>query len=295
MDWNLGVLAAAALAATASTAAEIRTDDVALFYRVYDAGGGKPTAEQLQKGYLDAGSEGVRQFIPNRIRSAEALAQRIGERPLVYERARACAAALPDVRARLAAATAKLKAIYPAAADPQVTVLIGRDNSAGTTGAAGVLIGLETVCRADHLQADLADRLTSLLAHEMVHVEQARAMAGVEQQPTVLSQSLAEGVADFLAELLTGEPSNVHLHRWNRGREAEIARAFMADLDKTDLSAWLYNDVGTAEKPGDQGYWVGYQIAKAYYDRAPDKRAAVAELIAPKDPRAILERSGWGR
>jgi hypothetical protein len=42
-----------------STAAEIHTEDVDRFYKLYDATGGHPTAEQLQSDYLDAGSEGL--------------------------------------------------------------------------------------------------------------------------------------------------------------------------------------------------------------------------------------------
>jgi hypothetical protein len=41
-------------------------------------------------------------------------------------------------------------------------------------------------------------------------------------------------------------------------------------MDKSDLSGWLYNGMGSAEKPGDLGYWVGYRIAKAFYNRRPD-------------------------
>jgi hypothetical protein len=55
---------------------EIRTDAVELFYGIYDAARGVPNADALQHGYFDAGSDGARQFIPNRIKSAEALAQR---------------------------------------------------------------------------------------------------------------------------------------------------------------------------------------------------------------------------
>jgi len=53
---------------------EIRTSDVDLFYRIYDASHGKPTAETLDRDYIQGGSDGVRQFVPDRIRSGDALA-----------------------------------------------------------------------------------------------------------------------------------------------------------------------------------------------------------------------------
>lgn len=39
---------------------------------------------------------------------------------------------------------------------------------------------------------------------------------------------------------------------------------------------------------------MGFQIAEAYYDRAPDKRQAVYDLLHVSDPHQILARSGYG-
>jgi hypothetical protein len=38
---------------------------------------------------------------------------------------------------------------------------------------------------------------------------------------------------------------------------------------------------------------VGYCIAKAYYQRAHDKRAALKTLLELRDPKRILADSGW--
>src|SRR5258708_353852 len=43
----------------------IRIDDVGRFYTVYDAAGSRPTAEQLQRDYLDVGSDGLHTFAKN--------------------------------------------------------------------------------------------------------------------------------------------------------------------------------------------------------------------------------------
>ncbi|HEY9548012.1 MAG TPA: hypothetical protein VIR45_00805, partial [Kiloniellaceae bacterium] len=75
------------------------------------------------------------------------------------------------------------------------------------------------------------------------------------------------------------------------GRELEIETRFAADIDKTDLSDWVYN--AGPDTPGDLGYWVGYRIAKAYYQNAPDKRQALREIFEMSDPKAFLEKSGW--
>jgi len=273
--------------------AEIRTSDVDLFYSIYDAAGGAPNADALQHGYIDAGSDGVRQFIPSRIKSAEALAKTIASNPAVYNNARTCMAALPVVRVRLQTVFKKVAVIDPDAIFPPVIVLIGRNNSGGTTGKSGVLIGLEVVCRSDWLQPSIEDRLVHLIAHEYAHIQQFPQGGEDAVSDTVLKQSLVEGGAELIAELTSGEASESHLQRWTKGHEREIRAAFLADLDSTDLKPWLYNGVGTPEKPGDLGYWVGYTIAKIYYTHAKDKRAAMKILLELKDPKKILADSGW--
>ncbi len=274
----------------------IHTDDVALFYRVYDAAGGAPTAAVLQRDYLDAGSDALRQFIPNRIVSSEKLAQSIREKPSAYERARACMAALPDVRDRVSRALVRLNSLLPEARSAPVTLLVGRATTGGTTGAAGVLIGIETVCGADWMQSNLEDRLVYLIAHEYAHLQQRAAhpdISPLDGSHTVLQVSLIEGGADFLAELIAGSASNSHLQLWLKGREAETAQNFLRAAASNDVRSWVYNGPGTAQAPGDLGYWAGYRIAKCYYERAADQKRAVQELVALENPQAILDQSGW--
>jgi uncharacterized protein YjaZ len=93
--------------------------------------------------------------------------------------------------------------------------------------------------------------------------------------------------------LTSGSVSNTHLSICTKGHEKEIETAFVADEDKTDKSDWLYNGPGTPHKPGDLGYWVGYRIAKSYYQHATDKRAALRDIVRVQDAKAFLSRSGW--
>lgn len=293
----LGAAARDELQGTAARLApEISIADVALFYRVYDAANGNPSANALQRDYLDAGSDGLRQFIPQRIVSAAKLAEAISNKRDVYERARTCAAELPDVRERLAAALTHLGELYSDAKFPPVTMLIGRGTSGGTPGKAGVLVGVETVCSAAWMQPDVGDRLVHLIAHEYAHVQQPiveRIENPSDGSLTLLEVALVEGVAEFLAELTSGSISNAHLLRFTNGRELQIESEFLEAMNQTDLSRWLYNGVGTASRPGDLGYWVGYRIARQFYERSTDRNLALRELIVMSDPQDILKRSGW--
>jgi len=76
-----------------------------------------------------------------------------------------------------------------------------------------------------------------------------------------------------------------------QGREKEIETAFVADQDKTDLSQWLDNS--TLEKPADLGYWVGYRIARSYYQHTPNKAQAFRDILQISDAKAFLAKSGW--
>jgi hypothetical protein len=292
------VLAAAALLLSATDAiaqrapdpleATISTADVDAFFAVYDAANGRPTARDVQR-YISGGSPGVQGFIANRIVSAERLAARIADGPQTYADARQCAQQLGNVRERVRASFLALEALYPDATYPQTYILIGRDNSGGTANSDALMIGLEVVCRDARSNASMLEvHLAHLIAHEMIHSLQA-GFAG----ETVLSQSLNEGAAEFLAELISGQISNAHLTQWTAGHEAEIEQRFAASLDSRDLSAWLYNGRGTAEAPGDLGYWVGYRIVRAYYERAPDKRQAVRDILLSTDAHGFLTASGW--
>lgn len=266
----------------------ILTQDVDLFYRIYDDAEGSPNPQTLQQYYIEPGSDGERQFAAKRGISGATLAAAIRKRQGDYDEARSCAAVLPRVKVRLAAALRKLLQLDPNAVFPPVTVVIGRDTSGGTTGPSGVLIGLEVACRANWLQHDLTDRLVHLIAHEYGHVEQGTISA---QNHTVLRQALVEGGAELVAELISGEVSNINLKQWTKGHERKIDQAFFAQLDSTDLSPWFYTGPGTPDKPGDLGYWVGYRIVKAYYRHAYNKRAALATILALKDPKALLAQS----
>jgi hypothetical protein len=236
------------------------------------------------------GSQGLRDFIPGRIKSAEYLANQIAKRPEVFTKAKACIPALPALGERAPQLISRLKVLYSSATEPRVTVVIGAANSGGTTSLeVGVILGLEVTCEnRSHSTLPLDDRLTAILAHELIHTQQHNNWADA-----VLSASLTEGIADFLGELISGHTINEHLSEWTKGKESDIETRFRADMDKPDLSQWLYNGLGSAESPGDLGYWVGYRIAKSFYDRAPDKRIAITKLLEESDPKVLLRESGW--
>ena len=284
------VILLGAAAARAQDGPEIDTRDVDRFYALYDAADGSPSAETLQAEYLDTGTPGLHVLASRRRVTGERIAAAIAERPELYENARACAAVLPQVEARLEAALDRLAAYRPEADFPSVTIAVGRGRPVGIGYPdTGIQIGLEALCAADFLNADLEDRFVTVIAHEYVHTQQDPALAG--ETPTVLEMSLAEGIAEFVTERIAGEVGYSHLPPLVAGRELEIETAFAADLDKTELDDWLYN-TGSREL-ADLGYWTGYRVAKAYWLNAADRDQAIRDMLAVTDAHAFLEASGW--
>jgi uncharacterized protein YjaZ len=292
----LAVLLALTVFGTGSAHAvqtQILTDDVQRFFKLYDATRGQPSAAELQRDYIDAGSNGLREFIPYRIISAADLAKEIANHRGVYDKARKCANELPNVTPRLDAAFLKLATLLPDAKFPPVIVVVGRNNSGGTASRAGVLIGLEAVCSEDWLPSNLEDRLVHVIVHEYGHVQQAAGSQDGNQGPTVLRAALTEGGAELIAELASGQIANPQLLVWTKGHEAAIDRRFLRDADSTDLRPWLFAGPGTPAKPGDLGYWVGYRICKAYYESHGRTPAALRHILDIADPHEILDTSGW--
>jgi hypothetical protein len=296
-----GALAGAASPAAAQRAATavsdpaagpiIQIEDVDRFYKVYDAAGGHPTADQLQHDYIDPGSDGLHQFAKIRNITGARIAETLATHPQIYSSAKRCLVVLPRVRERLQLALDTLGRLYPEARLPPVTIAVGRGKPVGVGSAVtGLQIGLEALCATDWLNPDVEDRFVHVIAHEYAHVQQVPALADNEH-PTVLERSLVEGAAEFVAEMISGKVAYSHLSASTKDREREIETAFVADTNKTDLSQWLDNS--TADKPGDLGYWVGYRVVRTYYQRASDKHQAFREILQMTDPKAFLDESGW--
>lgn len=201
---------------------------------------------------------------------------------------------LPQVRARLEIALAKMRDLYPAMSDRPIFIAVSRGKPVGIADSSGVIIGLEALCAVQWMASNVEDRYVQVIVHEYTHVQQAIAEPTFydNPKPTVLEGALVEGAAEFTAKLITGGAATYDaLEATTKGHEAQIETAFAADEDSTDLSKWFNNS--TMTKPGDLGYWVGYRIVKSFYDRSGDKRAAFREILQIHDSKAFLDASGW--
>ncbi len=283
--------------------ARIVVDDLPRFWRAFDAASEAAPAQRaaiFQRDYLDAGSAGLKDFTRLRIGDGAQLAATIHRHPRYYASLRERLDSVAAFEAPMRVGFQRLAEIYPAAVFPDVYLLVGRMSSGGTFSEAGLLIGLEMYGRypdtpdeelGDWHRAVLRDMdgLPHIVVHELVHYQQRYAL---DESPTLLQMSINEGVADFLGELASGRHINTHVHSWAEPRARELWAEFAARRHETSAKGWLYDPMPGQGRPADLGYWVGYRIARAYYERAPDKTAAVREMLTITDFEAFLARSG---
>src|SRR3546814_17066316 len=95
------VLLLGAAAPPTAVRPEIVTGDVDRFFAVYDTAKGEPTAEQLQRDYLEKASNGLDKFARIRRITAESMAAANAKRPEIYVHARGLLAALQGVKSRI--------------------------------------------------------------------------------------------------------------------------------------------------------------------------------------------------
>jgi hypothetical protein len=259
--------------------ARLITDDIPRFWAAFDARNTLGSARAFDSLYMRPGSRGLRDWTKLRLDSAGALGRTVDWAANYYTSARASTLRIRDAEPAIRASFDKLASLYADARFPDVYFLIGRLSSGGTTSDAGLLIGAEMYGRTDSASmAGLTDWLRQVLrpvedvpgivAHELVHFQQGRSGR------TLLDQSLREGSADFIGEMLSGMNINAHVHAWVQavpGRERDLWTEFQRVMDGTSTAGW-FSSTDVRERPKDLGYYMGCRIARAYYENASDKR-----------------------
>jgi hypothetical protein len=81
------------------------------------------------------------------------------------------------------------------------------------------------------MNPSVEDRFVHVIAHEYVHVQQVleAPIFYDETNPTVLQESLIEGAADFVGELISGDIANPNLQMSTKGNEREIETDLVAE------------------------------------------------------------------
>jgi hypothetical protein len=265
------------------------TEDMTLFWKVFDETNPKFDAKAFQANYLDAGSAGLKGFINMRIESGNNLSKTIKKNLDYYTAVRSGTLSIEGKKEKLREYFFKLKELYPAAAFPDVYFVIGAKNTGGTTFRGGLIIGAEMFGQETETFKPRMDikTLELVVVHELIHYQQKYA-----PNNTLLAQSIREGTADFVCELVTDSHPDTALRQYGNNHEPELWLEFSQKMNGTDWTPWLYYTKDD-RRPKDLGYWMGYKIAKAYYDKIDNKEKAIYDILNIRDFDDFLVKSGY--
>jgi len=284
-------------------AVRISTADVGRFLSLYSkletARSYRDSAVVLFNDYYLAGSPGLRGFIRQRIGIPFELLDQMNAQHAYYNHLPVSLARISTHEDEIRAAFRRFKVLDPKARFTDVYIVVGRMNSGGTTEPNQILIGAEMYGRDSAAPVSRLDawhkavmrddsKLAAIVVHELMHINQPEV-----RNATLLQASLLECGADFVAELVTHDNINSHVHAWAGPREADLWREFRARMGGHDATGWLYGGESADGRPADLGYYMGYRIAKSYYDRASDKTRAIQEILAVSDAEQFLRDSGY--
>jgi hypothetical protein len=205
----------------------------------------------------------------------------------------------------------KFQSVYANFKPFKVCFAIGILNTGGTVSDRFVLIGTEITAtskdadvsefinyketnRANMLSdsGDLIQKVRNIVAHECVHTQQ-KHMSDTTTKCALLWQVLMEGICDFVGEIVSGQQISKVAHVYGNKHEKELWDELKANLCSTDMSKWLYNGQRSTDRPGDLGYYMGYRIARSYYEQSTDKRQAIIDMIEMTLPMQFLQKSKY--
>ena len=264
---------------------QIITSDIDRFWSTVDNYEGD-LSNALDKEYIKQGTNGLKNFIPERIISAEALAEHYLDNKEYYNSIRESTLQVEKVKYEIINILYEFKEIYPKAKFPNIYYIIGRMNSGGTAKNSGLLIGAE-------MFKNYEESIITAI-HELIHYQQPNILSF---RVSLLTKSLQEGCADFITSLLIDEEKRMKPDTYKYGyiHEKKLWEEFYAVMNSKDSDEqciWLYG--GQAEdRPMMLGYFIGNQIAKSYYNKESDKKQAIYDIINWKNSNKFLITSGY--
>lgn len=300
-------------AITTAATPSVQTDDIARFWSTYDAVLAEPDGAQrvalVRQHYIEPGSAGLHALMKVRNYTAVEYADAMLAWPRFWASVRPLTANAQQASATLERDLAAFRRLYPALRPASITYAVGVLRTGGTTLGNQVLIGAEMALGDASVDvSELPEPLRSRLRvfydstpgannaqnnlHEYVHTQQRETTGSLAQY------AVREGVAEYIAERISGRRPALPLYTYGPLHESDIRARFIVEMDGNDLDNWLYNSARNPFGVSDVGYYAGYRIAQEYMRQQPDEQAAIARMIEldytdPATVRAFIEASGW--
>lgn len=284
--------------------ATINTSDISLFWKVYDRfiKDTSQAANLFLTEYFEKGTVALQEYYrvkTKNIGGVRGFANNMKKMPRFYAGIRENTKKVASLTDSIRAIYQQLKVWYPDAIFPTLSFHIGGWSSGGTVSDYGLHVGADMYANnpdTDKSELDdwqknnsvLFSNLKYVVAHELIHAQQ----NSMRSDTTLLKYVIVEGMADFIGELISGKTANEFQINWAKGNEKRIWEAFKKEMYLDRYNNWIANSSqNRPDWPADLGYWVGYQICKAYFEEASDKKQAIYDMLHLSDYKGFLEKS----
>lgn len=291
---NLGTLLFFCLLPFSGYSQKIITNDVYNFWKAYDKIiTEKDTLKQLnliQTLYIDKGTPGLKGIMKARNYSAKEYVYAINHYPQFWNSVRQNTQKANQFSKHINVGIVKLKNIYPELQPVNTYFEIGILRTGGTTIDKMLLIGSEIALADKHTITDEIDAkyphlrkyfntepikdVVFLNTHEYIHTQQKETIGKI-----LLSQTVIEGVAEFLAEIALNKKSPNPQIAFGFKNEEAIKKEYEKEMFSSNIYNWIMNNDKNQFGIRDLGYFIGYAICKKYYNSSLDKKLAVKEMI----------------
>ncbi|MEL6250832.1 MAG: DUF2268 domain-containing putative Zn-dependent protease [Bacteroidota bacterium] len=272
--------------------AKLVFSDVDNFWKAYEQDFPKLSRKTLKQVYLIPASADLQQvYIPFIVgKSGKKLTRLVNAYPDYFEELKKLDFRSEEIEGKIRKGYQGLKKIYPAARFADVYFAVGTFSSAGAFMNGKLAISIEMF----PIKSQLIDNthtvnfagLPSVVIHEMVHYQQKRV-----NDKSLLAASIREGSADFITDMVMGENMNQHVHDHANPQEAELWQEFRTVMKGNNYHNWLYTQNKGRMK--DLGYWMGYKIVEAFYQKHKDETDVISQILNIEDYAAFLTSSGY--
>lgn len=269
------------------------TQDIDHFWQAFDSinqvSDYATKLELINSMYIDKGTEGLEEFMKLRDYSDTLYVKLIEDLPLFWESIRPNTLTVKSREKEINQSIEILRTLYPELKPAKIYFTIGGMRSGGTVKGNLSLIGCE-IATADNeintsefkahghdwlvpfFQSQNSSKLVKTNVHEFIHTQQKN--MGIN----LISQALHEGSCDFITELVTKSQLKSHYMKFGEVNESELKKDFFKEAFLTDYTNWFYN-ADSRYGLQDLGYFMGYSICKAFYEKAENKKSAIKQII----------------
>ena len=272
---------------------EIINTDIINFWNAFDkVTTTKDTILQLEyvnKLFISKASKGQKGMMNARNYSPKEYVEAINKYPKFWNSIRENTLNTKKFDVKIRNGIAKLKELYPTLNPATVYYTMGVFRSPGTGFDDLALIGSEfalgdknTVTTEfpsnlnyvkNYFKINPTEYLDFLNIHEYIHTQQK------ETLDNILSQSLFEGIADFIAAKVTNKNAPFKYYQFGLENEQTLKKAYEKEMfNIRKLGDWMWNE-NNQFNTRDLVYFIGFRIAKAKYDKADDKKLVIKEMI----------------